>query len=297
VIDRIVIPLDRSQLSESAIPFGVLLAQTLGSEIDFLHVIDKDDAEKTVAAEEYLSTIVERFPPPAGHRAVIRAGDAAEGILEASGGANTMVVMATHGYTGLRRMILGSVADAVVRNARVPVALIRNDDEFRLPQERLSRLLVPLDGSERATQALPVAIELAKASQASLDLLHVIVPVSVGELGAGMDAGYIPPEVYESMMDELEIVAREDLQTAAETAQQAGVDTTMYSPVGTPADSILHLSGETQADAIVMSTHGRGGARRVLLGSVATSIVQRSKVPVIVIPAEHVTPERDQPES
>jgi nucleotide-binding universal stress UspA family protein len=297
VIDRIVIPLDQSQLSESAIPFGILLARTLGSDIDYLQVIDKDNAAKATAAEEYLSRIVDRFPPPAGHRSVVRTGDAAEAILEASTDANAMVVMATHGYTGLRRMILGSVADAVVRHARVPIALIRNDDKFRLPQEGINRLLVPLDGSDRSTHALPIAIEIAGASQASLDLLHVIVPVSVGELGAGIEPGYIPPEVYGSMMDELETVAHEDLRAAAESCQQAGVNATMYSPVGTPADSIFHLAEETNADAIVMSTHGRGGASRVLMGSVATSIIHRSHVPVIVVPAAHVAPEADQPAS
>jgi nucleotide-binding universal stress UspA family protein len=195
-----------------------------------------------------------------------------------------MIVMATHGYTGLRRMILGSVADTVVRNVRVPVALVRGDRDFRLPQETFHRLLVPLDGSERSAMALPLATAIAGSAGARLDLLHVIVPVSVGEFGAGVDPGYVPPEVYASMMDDLELVAREDLESAAQTCERAGVVAETHSPVGTPADSIFHLAEEVQADAIVMSTRGRGGASRALMGSVATSIIHRSRIPTIVIP-------------
>jgi nucleotide-binding universal stress UspA family protein len=292
VINRIVIPLDRSTLSESVVPFGVLLARTLGSSIDFVHVIDKDTVSKMADAERYLARIVERFPPPAGHRSLIRAGDPAEAILDVAGDSGTMVVMATHGYTGLRRMILGSVADAVVRHARVPIALVRGDRKFRLPEETFRRLLVPLDGSQRSLHALPLAFAIAQPSEAKLDLLHVIVPVSMGEYGAaGIDPGYVPPEVYASMMDDLEVVAREDLETAASACVQAGIDADIHSPFGTPADSIYHLAEDAHADLIVMSTHGRGGASRVLMGSVATAIIHRSLVPVIVVPASYAEDE------
>ncbi len=204
-----------------------------------------------------------------------------------------MVVMATHGYTGLRRMILGSVADSVVRHARVPIALIRGDQEFRLPEETFRRLLVPLDGSERSSHALPLAFAIAQPSGARIDLLHVIVPISIGEYGAGIDPGYVPPEVYASMMDDLEMVAREDLETAARSCVEAGIDAVVHSPVGTPADSIFHLAEDSHADLIVMSTHGRGGASRVLMGSVATAIIHRSHVPVIVLPASYAEAETD----
>lgn len=287
MINRIVIPLDRSTLSESAIPFGLLLARTLGSTVDYVHIIDKDSGSKMADAEAYLSRITERFPPPAEHRSLIRSGDPAEAILDVGGEPGTMVVMATHGRTGLRRMILGSVADAIVRHARVPIALVRGDSKFRLPDETFHRLLVPLDGSDRSTHALPLAFAIAKPSGARLDLLHVIVPISVGEYGAGVDPGYVPPEVYASMMDDLEMVARDDLAAAARACIQAGIEANTYSPVGTPADSIFHLADDAHADLIVMSTHGRGGASRVLMGSVATAIIHRSLVPVIVLPASY----------
>jgi nucleotide-binding universal stress UspA family protein len=291
VVNRVVIPLDRSTLSESAVPFGLLLARTFGSSIDYVHVIDKDNISKMAGAEEYLARIAERFPTPAGHRSLVRSGDPAEAILDVAGESGSLVVMATHGYTGLRRMILGSVADSLVRHARVPIALVRGDRKFRLPEEAFHRLLVPLDGSERSSHALQFAFEIARPSGAQIDLLHVIVPVSVGEYGAGVDPGYVPPEVYASMMNDLEMLARDDLEAAAKTCVQAGIVADTHSPIGTPADSIFHLAEDAHADAIVMSTHGRGGASRVLMGSVATAIIHRSSIPVIVLPAAYSEPE------
>jgi nucleotide-binding universal stress UspA family protein len=271
----------------------VLLARTLGSSIDVVYVIDKDTDRKAAEGEAYLASIVERYPLSTDHRALVRTGDPAEVILDIAGASDAMVVMATHGYTGLRRMILGSVADSVVRHARVPIALIRHDSKFRLPEEKISRLIVPLDGSERSSHALPLAFEIAQPSGSRIDLLHVIVPMSVAEYGAGVDPGYVPPEVYASMMDDLELVAREDLETAAKACARAGVAADTHSPLGTPADSIFHLAEDVHADLIVMSTHGRGGASRVLMGSVATSIIHRSHIPVIVLPASYSGAEPD----
>jgi nucleotide-binding universal stress UspA family protein len=293
VINRVVIPLDRSTLSESAIPFGLLLARTLGCSIDYVHVIEKDVVSKMAGAEEYLAKIVERFPCPTGHRSLVRSGDPAEAILAETGDSEALVVMATHGYTGLRRMFLGSVADALVKHARVPIALVRGDRKFRLPEDTFHRLLVPLDGSERSSHALQLAFAIAKPSGAQLDLLHVIVPVSVGEYGAGIDPGYVPPEVYASMMTDLETLARDDLASAANACVEAGIAADAHSPIGTPAESIFHLAEDAHADAIVMSTNGRGGASRVLMGSVATAIIHRSHIPVIVLPASYLVAEND----
>jgi nucleotide-binding universal stress UspA family protein len=293
VINRVVIPLDRSTLSESAIPFGLLLARTLDCSIDYVHVVDKDSVSKVASAEEYLARIVERFPSPAGHRSLVCSGDPAEAILGVAGESEAMVVMATHGYTGLRRMILGSVADALIQHTRVPVALVRGDRKFRLPEDTFHRLLVPLDGSERSSHALQLAFAIARPSGAQLDLLHVIVPVSVGEYGAGIDPGYVPPEVYASMMTDMETLARDDLASAANACIEAGIAADAHSPIGTPADSIFHLAEDAHADAIVMSTHGRGGASRVLMGSVATAIIHRSHIPVIVLPASYLVDETD----
>ncbi|HEX5166989.1 MAG TPA: universal stress protein [Thermomicrobiales bacterium] len=285
--ERVVIPVDRSALSESAIPVGIMLAQELGSSIDFLHVVDRNTGSKLNDAEAYLADITQRFPPPNDHRELVHVGEPEDAITNAAGDAEAMVVMATHGYTGLRRMILGSVADAVIRQARVPIVLVRADREFRFPPEGFRRLLVPIDGSERSARAAPLAAEIAQRSGGRLDLLHVVVPVAMSDLGSSMDPGYIPPEVYASMMDDLEAVAREDLEAARRVCEQAGVDAALHRPIGTPVDSICRLAEEAGADAIVLSTHGRGGASRVMMGSVATSVIHRCHIPVIIIPPQY----------
>jgi nucleotide-binding universal stress UspA family protein len=285
MIDRIVIPLDRSALSEIALPFGMMLARTLDCSVDFLHVLAERSDIEAAGANVYLSRIIDRFPPPSNYQMLVRNGDAAETILEVAGDSGALIVMATHGYGGLRRLFLGSVADSVVRKAMVPVALVRGEPDFRLPQQTLRRLLVPLDGSDRSLLALPLAIEIARHSGARVDLVQVVVPVSVGEFGAGIDASYVSPDVYTEMMGDLEQVARDDLNAAARIAQQSRVDSTIHELVSTPSDGILRIADDVRADIIVMASRGRGGATRAFLGSVATGIVQRSKVPTIVVPA------------
>jgi len=295
LFERVVIPVDRSALSEAAIPPGIRLARDLGSTIDYLTVIDRSTGPKLAEAEAYLADVSCRFPPPNDHRELVHIGDPEDAIVNAAGDASAIIVMGTHGYTGLRRMILGSVADTVVREARVPIMLIRGDRDFRLPEEGFQRLLVPIDGSDRSARAVPLAAEIARRSGGRLEVLHVVVPVSVSDLGSGMEPGYVPPEVYASMMDDLETLAREDLDEARRISERTGVSASLHSPIGTPVDSIFHLAQEVDADAIVLSTHGRGGASRVMLGSVATSIIHRCRIPVIVLPPQYAESESEKP--
>ncbi|HEX5164518.1 MAG TPA: universal stress protein, partial [Thermomicrobiales bacterium] len=201
MIDRIVVPLDRSALSEIAIPFATTLAGMVGARIEYLTVVPEQEDLDTGGADRYLLKIAERHPPSTDFRIVVRMGSAADVIVDEADHPGAMIVMATHGRGGLQRMLVGSIADIVVRTATVPVALIRDGVGMGTVLEPFSHILVPLDGSDRSATSLPLAIELARRSGAHLHLLQVVPPVQVNEIGYASDASLLSPDVYADMMD------------------------------------------------------------------------------------------------
>jgi nucleotide-binding universal stress UspA family protein len=284
MLNRIVIPLDRSVLATTAIPFGALLARVTGAPVVVVHVVQEHDDLHLIDFDEYLTNLGDQFPMLAPYTHVVRIGDPAEQILAFAGAAGTVIVMATHGVGGVRRMLLGSVADAVVRQATVPVALIRCQDTSTPTRPTIDRLLVPLDGSELSNRALPTAIDLASRFQAELHLLRVVEPLPTDQTGYLPDAAYLSPATYTELMEDIEAAARDDLHLAAQTCRDAGVEPSEHIIVSTPMDGILRIATSIAANAIVIATHGRSGVRRAVLGSVTTGLVQTCAIPLIVIP-------------
>jgi nucleotide-binding universal stress UspA family protein len=298
VISRVIISLDQSELSEFALPFGLLLARTLGVSIELVHVIDDPQLAAVPGqfieapageSDSYLQEVARRLGETDRLTLTVRVGDAADEILSLAAGAErAMIVMATRGRGGLKRMLLGSVADKVVRNATVPVALVRGV----VPEHRLTSLLVPLDGSETSALALPVAMELARPSGAALHLLRVVEPIAIaGTAGYPLDAGLMSSSAYADLISDLERDARDYLDAESRAHRREGSVVSTRVVVGSAVDEILNCADEVGADAIVLASRGRGGIQRVVLGSVATGVLQRGRCPLIVVPARAATAE------
>lgn len=142
------------------------------------------------------------------------------------------------------------------------------------------RILVPLDGSDQATAALEYA--LTQFSGADITVVHVIETGSA----SGIGAGYTAPHHGEALEEERE--AAEDhaerlFREAQDLADEYGVTLTTATEYGRPIRSIIDYTEENDIDQIVIGSHGRSGASRILLGSVAETVVRRSPVPVIVV--------------
>ena len=135
--------------------------------------------------------------------------------------------------------------------------------------------LVPTDFSSYADQALTEAIELARALNAHLMLLHVIqlMPLTVGE---------VPPEYFDTYLADLETDAQRQLQTALNRVHQAGLQGDRIITQGIPFQTIVDTAGEKKVDLIIMGTHGRTGLPYVLIGSVAEKVVRLAPCPVLV---------------
>jgi nucleotide-binding universal stress UspA family protein len=185
-----------------------------------------------------------------------------------------LVAMPTHARKGLRRYLLGSVTEKVVRLSSVPVLTARTseDEELEFPYEDV---LVPVDGSTVSTHAARHAIDLASDLDATIHVLSVV------------DTGGIGPDVRAQVVNERTRAKLKDVvkQVAAD-AEDAGVHSVRTSVVdGHPADEILDYVESHDVDAVVMGTTGRRGVDRVLLGSVAEQTVRTAPVPVLTVRA------------
>jgi len=196
-----------------------------------------------------------------------------------------MIAMASHGRGAVGRAIFGSVADRVARTAAVPVLILRTPDENVDPNVVISRIVVPLDGSEIAARALPVASELAKQLAAPVHVIRAVdavlaLPLAPGVLGV---APAVDAEVADQIWQEAEAEARSTVTTAVSRLKAEGVDASGAIVNGSPFFAISELI--ELGDLLILTSHGRGGVRRWLLGSVAEKLVREANAPVMLVPA------------
>jgi nucleotide-binding universal stress UspA family protein len=303
---RLLVPLDGSSASEAALPYAEAIAQATGAPIHLLTVVDpvpiKDLAERRRmdehgrmaeaphgAVRSYLDSIAESLRQR-GIRVTrhVASGDPMETIVaDAMVEPASLIVMATDGRGGAERWIVGSVADKVMRLAACPTLLVRSPEpNTATGAVRLRRLLAPLDGSPLAETALPVAADLAQASGAELVLARV-EPWLASRMGDFEFAGYAAD--IERMEGEVASAASNYLAQQRDRLPPSLAARTVLLR-GTAATGLRDLIKQESIDLVVMSTHGRGGLRRLVLGSVADRLV-RSGAPVLLVRPDTATSE------
>lgn len=264
---RILIPLDGTRLAESAIGAILPLARARRAEIILLHV--RRPATDPEICRGYLEPQYQEVRALGLEAAFdLRSGKAAEEIVGYARDAGVdLIAMATHGRSGLSRIVAGSVTEEVLRHATVPVFVSRPREAGRA----WDRVVVALDGSERAEQILPYAVTAARALKAMLDLVRVAIPLSVTPGGVGEVPFYIKPE------DPLPYLKH----VCAAIAPQ-GVRAGPVPLQGRAATEILNYLRDSGAGLLCMTTHGRGGLGRLVMGSVAEEVVRHSPCPVLI---------------
>lgn len=190
-----------------------------------------------------------------------------------------LVVMTTHGRGGLQRVWLGSVADQLIRSLDVPVLLVRpkeGEPTTRVPG--LEEILVPLDGSRRAEAALPPALGMAKLFGARLALVQVVEPVMLL-----LDAPVVPQSLDEELMALRRGEAQDYLDDLVERIIERGIVSRASSVLAGNALAGIHAAAAGPGvGMIALATHGRGGLRRLAVGSVADKLVRTGELPVLV---------------
>jgi nucleotide-binding universal stress UspA family protein len=271
----ILIPLDGSSLAEYALVDAAWLKQVTGLPVRLIHVMEHDGTpeERQHAAEkfrEYATAQAEKHGLGEATCDVV-VGPPAQEILQAAETAS-YVVIATHGRGGFKAMVLGSVADKVIRGSKVPV-LAEPGTEAPEPPGNGRPILVALDGSEDAEKGLALARELAAKAELPLVLLRAYsVPPP-----AGIEFSYYPADLSAT----LEAAAREYLQATAKPGERTVL------VQGDAATAILEVAEQENASLIVMTSTGKGLLKRLALGSTTDRVVHGTHRPVLVVPTHH----------
>jgi len=238
-------------------------------------------AESEQTAREQIKRLVsaERATTVRVQSEVVTAAAPATAIVEYARTADVdLIVMGTHGLGELGRLVLGSVADRVIRTASCPVLTIRNE-EIGTGQRAatITRILVPTDFGPASAAALDYAGELARATGARLYLLHVVDDLAARYLEFPFSAlGDVQISVEESARRQLdELAAKEGLRFSRPH--------TVLLTSTAPERAIAEYAKDERFDLIVMGTHGRGPVARVFLGSVADRVVRAAVCPVMTV--------------
>jgi nucleotide-binding universal stress UspA family protein len=183
-----------------------------------------------------------------------------------------LCVIGTHGRTGLSRILLGSVAEKVIRHSPCSVLAVRSQSE-RAPSAPFAHVLIPTDFSESARLALDLATQLVRPD-GTITLLHVLeIPI--------IYSGEMSLDDIRRVLDKESATALD--QEAARLRAKTTATVEVISRVGYPgAQTLAALDADRSVDLVVMGSHGRTGIKRVLLGSVAEKVVRHAHCPVLV---------------
>jgi nucleotide-binding universal stress UspA family protein len=315
---RMLVPIDGSPLAEQAIPVAARLAHTSAGSLIICRAIPAmggyEFGADALEAESYLAQV--RQSPHLVNLTVqtlAPGGPPAAAILQAvSDFSADTIIMNSHGRSGLSRWLLGSVAERVARSSPVPVLIVRGLDPARWtqPSGAVERMLVGLDGSPRAEEALAPALEalgaLAGSAPAHLALVRVVTPAPDPDddltplLGDAAHLRTLQAQRKEAAEAYLRTVAHR-LQTDPQVASHIQVTWSMVESDDVAA-TLIQAAGEriphppapgvqasVPATMIALATHGRSGLRRWALGSVAERVLEGSHLPLLLIRPTTVT--------
>ncbi len=288
VTDTILVPTDGSDPATAAARHARLLATELDAAVHVLSVVSEAgvggrDNPRTAAegaAADAASSVgggdASAAPAAIEPTTTVREGDPAETILAHADEIDAdLIVMGTHGRTGVDRVVSGSVTEHVTRLSETPVFTVR--DGATVPT-RYERLLLPTDGSSCAETAVDQATLLATAFDATVEVVSV---VDVNTVAAQSELTNARPVV-----GELETQSETAVERVADRLREAGVSVETAVLQGTPAAAVADRVVEAGADLVVMGTHGRTGVGRILLGSTTERLIRHAAAPVLSVRAD-----------
>jgi nucleotide-binding universal stress UspA family protein len=285
MISSILVPLDGSKTAEHALPFAARVARGAQAELQLVHIATVAGWARPEQEHGNLVDQLDEIAEPlrkAGLRVTTGIvngyySDIGQIIGElARERGVSLIVMTTHGRGGVQRFIYGSVADAVIRSSHVPLLLIPASGARPIPTDRPPRITIALDCSELSELALPAALDVARALDGQMELVHVVEPPNYGlELGKPATFRMDPAEALEK--------AEAYLRQVGDELSQNGPAVSRRVIAGFAEPSVASLAQPKYSDVLALGTHGHGGLRRVVLGSTATAALKRASVPLLVV--------------
>lgn len=307
---RILVCLDGSQLAERILPFARLFAKGFKSPVHLIQVVPPLTPDIGLEpggpfielafqlkkrAEMYLTEVRESLADVGVDVSfTVEEGDVASKVIaEAESTPKTLVALTTHGRSGTARWLMGSVTSKLLTATTMPLLVLRTGSLDHLAlRETLERVIVPLDGSEAAEAVLPSVTALAK----TIDLEVVLVRVTPSggdylrymeyhyELGPGSTLARVYEGPFEEYSKESEAKAMEYLRKVTADLEGQGVKRVQQKLLhGDAAEAISAAANEMEHNLVAMTTHGRSGIDRWVLGSVADKVVRECGDPVLLI--------------
>jgi len=292
---RILVPLDGSKLADKALKFTTeLTKRMLGVEVVLLHVCSHQEGSMETMHEVYIQQAAETARKCLGQtvsvqvKSELATGYPAEEILRYSRKHKIdLIIMTTHGRSGINRWAMGSVSYKVMRSVKVPVCLISAniDDQTIFEKANSSTILVPLDGSKHSEAVLPFVEKLAKQ-------------VGVEEMEAMLIRVCEKPQISSDYPSDMPLSWEEHVETervmcklasgpyladVSKRLKNAGMRVQFEVTLGDPENEIIKYAKESNAGFIAMSTHGRSGLSRWAYGSVAEKVMLGTLTPVMMV--------------
>jgi len=298
--NRMLVPLDGSETAEVVLPYAKEIAGQLGTEVVLLHISSPGMKDFQPMIRTYVEHAAEKVQSVAAttqqgrpskplkvHGELVVGYPEEEILRYIDEKAIDLLLMASHGRSGRKRWTIGSVAERVLRSARIPALLVPAGVPGQVPFDQwpTRSLIVPLDGSELAEAVLPHAQTLAGVTNAQVVLLRACEPPAMPT--------YYSPELSEIPLHwgqyaqqetaRCKEVSTKYLASVEERFRTAGMGVRSEILVGKAADEIVSYASKTPYSLIVMATHGRSGVSRLVYGSVALSILVGVSNPILLI--------------
>lgn len=293
MFEKIIVPVDFSEHSTLAFGHARLLASSFGAELELVHVVEQVvhshpsfwTAEPALAdelhqqsirfAEGSVAALVRKHADELGPDVIARVvSGALPGALAdyAAESDTDLIVLSTHGRTGFARWLMGSVSERVLRVAPCSVLVVRGAP--RAPMSSVQRVLVAVDLSEHSRRALEVAALIAVRLGAALEVLHVWALAFYADEGTGR-AG---------LLDRMRETARAELDAFVDaTTLPVGISIERSVVSGAPTAAISEHVASRHPDLLVLGTHGYGGVKRLVLGSVAEALARYADCATLVV--------------
>ena len=307
---QILTPLDGSDISEQVLPYVRSLATSLSLPITLLLSVEPEHPSVGQILNPTLHLYETHFHRASHAQAYLerRAGELREAGLsvittvphrepsaaiveEAAKDPEALIAMASHGRSGLARWWMGSVADKVLHTADNPLLIIRSQPNAAdAAESRPQRLVVPVDGSDMAEQVLPHVAYLSGVMGLPVELVRITLSETEYYQAMSMDVRVLPPTLpsFQTISETLDGEASSYLaDVKARLLQQGAPSVEERILQGLPADSIVDFATAEGNSLIAMTTHGRSGVGRMILGSVAERVVRQSGGPVLLIRPAH----------
>ncbi|MFA9415381.1 universal stress protein [Natrinema sp. HArc-T2] len=296
--DTILVPTDGSDHAARAVEQALTLADWFDATVHAVSVVDTSAASGLLSSgsvrKEFISQLedgaeraVEAIETMADDSIAVQTavleGEPKKKIISYAADIDAdLIVMGTHGRSGVSRFVAGSVTEHVVRNADCPVLTVRGTEQAE-PSDGYEEILVPTDGSDAAGAAVDHGLELARAADARV---HAVTVLDTGDMAASPTLS--PPT---EIVKQLETERQNATDEIAARAREDGLAATTAVLEGRPGTELLEYIDDHGIDLVVMGTHGRSGLDRLLLGSTTERLLRHASAPVLAVSSNEAADE------